>query len=565
MVLGCPLPVRPSTSHPAHHTQQDIPCSEDPRVCTLRSSYHLVLQSSDLIEGLENVPQNSLFLHQHKLEEHEVLYSETNEYEVLEFLGSGTFGQVVKCVNKGTSEKVAIKMLKNHRYVTEDAEAEINILTQLNKECPDKFNVIKAYEFFLYNNIICLVFEMLHMSLFDYMESFGGSFPVKMIRPIVAQVAFALTKLKSLGIIHTDLKPDNIMLVDNFMHPLKVKVIDFGCAFHVSKARCSSYIQARFYRSPEIILGYPFCEAIDMWSLGCITAELFIGCTLYPGASEYDQIRYITETQGLPNENMLNRGTKTHLFFRRKMHYQQVLWRLKSKDHYEWETGIKPLERRINIFSCLDDFAKLHVQYEPEISGIMVEMGDMWQCLDLIKEMLALEPEKRITPIELLSHPFITMAHLTHFSQSPYVESCLEDMEICKCQLTQDETMKVEETCEDSMEDVVHDTQERPSQSEKETSDEDIIKHLSDLNDGDRVENEETNQRKRGSRLKRALRALRCRFSNTDSSTEKEAAASIHSSRPSKRSAGLLQKCVSGLSQIKRRWKQRNRTVHPLP
>ncbi|CAH2225187.1 Homeodomain-interacting kinase 2 [Pelobates cultripes] len=336
-----------------------------------------------------------------------------------ELLGSGTFGQVVKCVKKGTSEKVAIKMLKSRKYVAEVAQAEINILTQLNKQRPDEFNVIKAFEFFLYNNIICLVFEMLDMSLFDYMVSIGGSFPVRMIRPIVTQVGTALAKLKSLGIIHSDLKPDNIMLVDNFTHPLKVKVIDFGCARHVSEARCSSYIQARYYRSPEIILGYPFCEAIDMWSLGCIVAELFTGCTLYPGASEYDQIRYITETQGLPDENMLNRATKTHLFFRRQRYYQHSLWRLKIKDRYEWETGIKPIERRTNIFSCLDDLAKINVQSEPEMSGIMVEMGDMWQCVDLIKEMLTLEPEKRITPIDLLSHPFITMAHLEHFSKSP--------------------------------------------------------------------------------------------------------------------------------------------------
>ncbi|CAH2225114.1 Homeodomain-interacting kinase 2 [Pelobates cultripes] len=352
------------------------------------------------------------------LEELKVLYSETDTYEVQELLGSGTFGQVVKCVKKGTSENVAIKMLKNHKYVAEDAQEEIKILTQLNKERPDEFNVIKAHEFFLYNNIICLVFEMLHMSLFDYMESIGGSFPVRMIRPIVAQVGIALAKLKSLGIIHTDLKPDNIMLVDNITHPLKVKVIDFGCALHVSEARCSSYIQARCYRSPEIILAYPFGEAIDMWSLGCIMAELFTGYVLYPGASEYDQIRYISETQGLPDEYMLNRAKKTHLFFKRHRHYQHSPWRLKSKDRYERETGIKPIERRQNIFSCLDDLAKTYALSEADICCTMVEMNDAWQCLDLIKEMLAIEPEKRITPIDLLSHPFITMAHLTHFSQS---------------------------------------------------------------------------------------------------------------------------------------------------
>ncbi|CAH2225306.1 Homeodomain-interacting kinase 2 [Pelobates cultripes] len=353
-----------------------------------------------------------------KLEHHEVLYSETYAYEVHELLGSGTFGKVVKCVKKGTSEKVAVKILTNHPSVTEEAKAEINILTQLSKECPDKFNFVQAYEFFLHNNNICLVFEILQMSLFNFMEQHNFEpFPVKTIRPIVEQVDTALAKLKSLGIIHADLKPENIMLVDNATHPLKVKVIDFGCAFHVSKAQCLSYIQTRYYRSPEIILGLPFCEAIDMWSLGCITAGLFTGRPLYPGASEYDQIRYITETQGLPPEDMLNRGPKTLLYFE-KERYSPYSWILKTTVCYEIESGIQPIERRKYIFSCLDDLEKVNLLSEQEISGMTVEMKDMWQCLDLIKKMLTIDPEKRITPIDLLSHPFITMDHLQHFSHS---------------------------------------------------------------------------------------------------------------------------------------------------
>lgn len=103
---------------------------------------------------------------------------------------------------------------------------------------------------------------------------------------------------QQLGLIHADLKPENIMLVDPVRQPYRVKVIDFGSASHVSKAVCNTYLQSRYYRAPEIILGLPFCEAIDMWSLGCVVAELFLGWPLYPGSSEYDQIRYISQTQG---------------------------------------------------------------------------------------------------------------------------------------------------------------------------------------------------------------------------------------------------------------------------
>ena len=90
------------------------------------------------------------------------------------------------------------------------------------------------------------------------------------------------------------------------------------------------YFQSRYYRAPEIILGLPFCEAIDMWSLGCVVAELFLGWPLYPGSSEYDQIRYISQTQGLPAEHLLNNASKANKFFYRanwvSVYFQHVLY-----------------------------------------------------------------------------------------------------------------------------------------------------------------------------------------------------------------------------------------------
>ncbi|XP_065672258.1 homeodomain-interacting protein kinase 1-like [Hydra vulgaris] len=79
------------------------------------------------------------------------------------------------------------------------------------------------------------------------------------------------------------------MLVEQERQPYRVKVVDYGSATHTSKAVASSYLQSRYYRAPEIILGLPFDEAIDMWSLGCVAAELFLGWPLYPGPSEYGQ------------------------------------------------------------------------------------------------------------------------------------------------------------------------------------------------------------------------------------------------------------------------------------
>uniref|UniRef100_A0A8C5UEH6 Homeodomain interacting protein kinase 4 n=1 Tax=Malurus cyaneus samueli TaxID=2593467 RepID=A0A8C5UEH6_9PASS len=153
-----------------------------------------------------------------------------------------------------------------------------------------------------------LVFELLQQNLFDFQKQNNFSpLPVQHIRTITAQVLVALVKLKELSIIHADLKPENIMLVDHPRYPFRIKLVDFGSAIllpevcHVQEP----YIQTRFYRAPEILLGLPFCEKVDIWSLGCVMAELHLGWPLYPGNDEYDQVCYICSTLGLPRGELL--------------------------------------------------------------------------------------------------------------------------------------------------------------------------------------------------------------------------------------------------------------------
>ncbi|XP_060931850.1 homeodomain-interacting protein kinase 2 isoform X2 [Limanda limanda] len=369
----------------------------------------------------------------YQLVQHEVLCSMTNTYEVLEFLGRGTFGQVVKCWKRGTNEIVAIKILKNHPSYARQGQIEVSILARLSTESADDYNFVRAYECFQHKNHTCLVFEMLEQNLYDFLKQNKFSpLPLKYIRPVLQQVASALMKLKSLGLIHADLKPENIMLVDPSRQPYRVKVIDFGSASHVSKAVCSTYLQSRYYRAPEIILGLPFCEAIDMWSLGCVIAELFLGWPLYPGASEFDQIRYISQTQGLPAEYLLSAGTKTTRFFNRDPDSTYPLWRLKTQEDHEGETGIKSKEARKYIFNCLDDMAQVNMSSDLEGTEMLAEKADRREFIDLLTKMLTIDADKRITPIETLNHPFVTMSHLLDFPHSTHVKSCFQNMEICK-------------------------------------------------------------------------------------------------------------------------------------
>lgn len=103
-----------------------------------------------------------------------------------------------------------------------------------------------------------------------------------------------------------------------------------------------TYIQSRFYRSPEVLLGLPYSAAIDMWSLGCIVVELFLGLPLFPGSSEYNQVSRITEMLGLPPNWMLEVGKQSGEFYE-KVHdeFGRRTYRLKSMEQYSREHGTK--------------------------------------------------------------------------------------------------------------------------------------------------------------------------------------------------------------------------------
>uniref|UniRef100_A0A3Q1BC95 Protein kinase domain-containing protein n=1 Tax=Amphiprion ocellaris TaxID=80972 RepID=A0A3Q1BC95_AMPOC len=135
-------------------------------------------------------------------------------------------------------------------------------------------------------------------------------FTVGELKPILYQLATALASLHSIGITHMDLKPDNIM-VDRSHQQLKVKLIDFGLARPVSALHQGDCIGTLFYCAPEMLLGVPFDESIDIWALGQVMAELAMGCWLYPGDTHYDMLRYIVETQGQPPDDLLDNGLYT--------------------------------------------------------------------------------------------------------------------------------------------------------------------------------------------------------------------------------------------------------------
>uniref|UniRef100_A0A7N6FKM4 Protein kinase domain-containing protein n=1 Tax=Anabas testudineus TaxID=64144 RepID=A0A7N6FKM4_ANATE len=203
------------------------------------------------------------------------------EYKVKGFIGEGAFGRVAHCTTVGTKQPVAVKILKRNIHV----DRELQMLTGIKSLDPDKHNVVRFIEAFTSGNYACLAFEKLDRTLSDFIKQ-HGKLRAEEIRPIARQMLVTLDALKQIDVIHTDIKPDNVMLVDHRQQPFKIRLIDFGVAVLASESNEGAIMQPLFYRSPEVMLGLPVTAAIDMWSLGCLLAFLYTARHLYHGADK---------------------------------------------------------------------------------------------------------------------------------------------------------------------------------------------------------------------------------------------------------------------------------------
>uniref|UniRef100_A0A3P8TFQ9 Protein kinase domain-containing protein n=1 Tax=Amphiprion percula TaxID=161767 RepID=A0A3P8TFQ9_AMPPE len=230
-----------------------------------------------------------------------------NCHVVEDILGEGSFGIVAKCRNTETNKIEAVRVYKSEEGVLEVAMDEIAILKRLRRLNPDTCNIVQCNGFFFDKENICISFELLDLSLQDYLqEKNPRGLTTRELRPILHQLATALSHLHSSGIIHADLKPPNVMVVNRHEQPLKVKLIDFGVARLVSAVNQGDWMGTLHYSAPEMLLGEPFNESVDMWALGLLMVELATGCQLYPGKTEYDVLRFIFETQGQPCDDVLD-------------------------------------------------------------------------------------------------------------------------------------------------------------------------------------------------------------------------------------------------------------------
>ena len=226
-------------------------------------------------------------------------------YKIIEELGQGTFGNVVKCKDIKTNEMVAIKILKKSSRILRIGKQELEIFNTLQNNQTTETCIVTKLDDFIFRGHLCIVFELLSTNLFDLIKknNFQG-LQSQFIRSVATQILVSLKHSHSLGIVHCDLKPENLVLKHE--KNSGIKLIDFGSAW--TGGVKEFYVQSRFYRAPEVILQADWNEKIDIWSLGCIVAELSTGWPLFTGGTELDVLFHITFILGPPEKEIFRAG-----------------------------------------------------------------------------------------------------------------------------------------------------------------------------------------------------------------------------------------------------------------
>ena len=315
-------------------------------------------------------------------------------YEVVDLLGKGSFGQVVRCVDHKSGTLVAVKIIRNKKRFHQQALVEVNILQNLkewvravrsmsnwtsltvHQDPPKKHSVVSFDQSFYFRGHLCISTDLLGMNLYEFIKAhdFRG-FSLKLIRRFTKQLLQCLLLLQHHKVIHCDLKPENVLLA----HPVhsEIKVIDFGSSCFENE-KVYTYIQSRFYRSPEVILGMSYGMPIDMWSVGCILAELFTGYPIFPGENEQEQLACIMEVFGPPEKHLIEKSSRKKLFFD-SMGKPRLTVSSKGKRR-------RPSSKDLRQVLRCDDEA----------------------FLDFIAKCLKWDPTRRMSPQEATKHEFIS-------------------------------------------------------------------------------------------------------------------------------------------------------------
>ena len=288
-------------------------------------------------------------------------------------LGGGSFADVYKAREKSTGDLVAIKILKKKYSKWEDC-LELREVKSLQKLHSDAISYQKGQEsiiklkqiiFIKESGTLNLVFEYMERDLFELMKSNSPKhLSEDKIRSITYQTLLGLAYMHKYGFFHRDMKPENLLCVGE-----NIKIADFGLAREIrSVPPYTEYVSTRYYRAPECILkSTNYNSPVDIWGLGCIMAEMYLHPQpLFFGNNEKEVLFKICSILGTPN-------------------------------HYTWNEGLQ-MAKMINI--------KFPNFNGVELDSIIHDASS--DAIDLMKQMLQWDPNKRATAQNLLNHPFFT-------------------------------------------------------------------------------------------------------------------------------------------------------------
>ncbi|KAK5825125.1 hypothetical protein PVK06_019929 [Gossypium arboreum] len=329
----------------------------------------------------------------------------TPRYKILSKMGEGTFGRVLECWDRQTREYVAIKIVRSIRKYHDAAMIEIDILQHLAKNEKGTSGCVQIRNWFDFRNHICIVFEKLGPSLFDFLKRNKYSpFPVGLVREFGHQLLESVAYMHDLHLIHTDLKPENILLVSSEYVKLPgcksssdethlwclpkssaIKLIDFGSTAFDNQNH-SSIVSTRHYRAPEIILGLGWSYPCDLWSVGCILIELCTGGALFQTHENLEHLAMMERVLGPLPEHMIRRASRgSEKYFR-------------SGSRLNWPEGAVSREsiRAVKKLDRLKNMVSQHVE------------SSRYFLADLLEGLLKYDPSERLTARQALNHPFFS-------------------------------------------------------------------------------------------------------------------------------------------------------------
>ena len=328
-----------------------------------------------------------------------------DRFRIIRDVGIGTFGRVVECfdldsrLSRGRDRSrrgegrdyVAIKIVRNVKRYYESALVEARIIDDVNRRGGRGMShCVILQESFTFQKHYCMVFERLGPSLYDFLKRHEYQpFPLKCVQDFAVQLLETLEFLHSFRLIHTDLKIENILLMNDrevtyanqrLPESTRIKLIDFGGACYDSDKK-SSIINTRQYRAPEVILGIGWSMPSDMWSLGCILAELLLGELLFATHDNLEHLALIERTISSFPMWMLKKA--------RSNSRSQLADEAFSTRGYHRMQEVLPAE------------SASFVNSSPPLGSLFRRQEDAW-FLDLLRKILVIDPYERATAYECL-------------------------------------------------------------------------------------------------------------------------------------------------------------------